>query len=568
MIAGSSVGEPKGLQRLLREAQVAARLQHANVVAIHDIDQEQGTYYLVIEYVPGPSAQQIIDKEGALPWRVAVQIVLEACRGLVAAHATHLIHRDIKPSNLLVSRSGEVKLSDFGLAKVVSEEQASLTTQCSVIGTPQFMSPEQAKSEHLDERSDLYSLGATLYALLTGEPPFPTKDLYSTMYAHQALPVPDLRRTRSDIPEECVRIIRRAMAKSRADRYADAQEMLADLEAVLGPQREPLGPLAEKFDIGNSTSTSSIGMPSLLLRHLRLPKHNVAAAVVLVMLALLGLSIIVGSGAALWLWFGKEWPHAEDSPGQLRRDLMARNPGFNGKFAAPLLRDGRIVKLALDVENITEITQLGQLTDLEDLDLFTTEGNVSKLKDVTSIGRLTKLTRLRVTATAVEDFSYLRELKSLQALDLSGTNISDLTIISQLPLAELRVGGSRVKEVRGLEKMPLEKLDLGNAYGLQNLDGLPTKKLRWLSIASTPIRDLGALRDAGELQYLDLHWARATIAQRHEMPRRSLHPDDMAILLRLKKLAEVIGEFTEAEEARLRKELPSLRIVQRVPPGK
>jgi serine/threonine protein kinase len=157
---------PEALKRFLHEAQAAARLNHPNVVAIHEADQWQGTVYLVLELVRGESAEQALQTRGPLPWREATRILADVCRGLAAAHAAGLVHRDIKPGNILLAADGAVKLADFGLAKPVDHNGPALTGPGLAIGTPHFMSPEQCRSAPLDPRSDLYSLGATYYALL------------------------------------------------------------------------------------------------------------------------------------------------------------------------------------------------------------------------------------------------------------------------------------------------------------------------------------------------------------------------------------------------------------------
>jgi serine/threonine protein kinase/WD40 repeat protein len=256
MISQTLTNEQNAIRRFHREARAAAQLQHANVASLYDIDKDQGVHFLVMEFVPGPTAQQLIEK-GGLPWRAATQIVADACRGLAAAHAASLIHRDIKPANIFLSQTGEVKLGDFGLAKETRNAESAITLGKQVLGTPQYMSPEQGQNGDLDERSDIYSLGATYYALLTGEPPFTGKNHYSIVYAHASMPIPDARAKVPDLPDACIAILRRALAKRRGDRYASALEMMADLEAALGT-REQLAPLASQIGIPHLATSASI----------------------------------------------------------------------------------------------------------------------------------------------------------------------------------------------------------------------------------------------------------------------------------------------------------------------
>ncbi len=570
LIAGAAAADPNDVRRFLREARAAAQLQHPNVVAVFDADDDQGVFYLVMELVPGPSAQQLIDRDGPLPWRVATQIVADACRGLSAAHAAGLVHRDIKPANVLLSRSGEAKLGDFGLAKVFADDLSALTTTQSLIGTPQYMSPEQVRHEEVDERSDIYALGATYYALLTGAAPFAGRDAYATMYAHATLAVEDPRQQAPDTPEACVRIIERALAKRRADRYDSAAAMLEALDAVLGPGREPLGRLAATFALPPPADPVS----DVALHPTRRPRGRrpLLVAGIVVGLAVVGLAVALCGGSAAWLWWrdrpaGPIPARAADPAELLRQALLTRNPGFDGKLGTRE-HDGRIVKLTLTIDAIADIEPVGDLADLTELELLSDTGNRSRLSDVRPVGRLTRLTHLKVRGCPVGDIECLRQLRGLTHLNLGATLVKDLTPLRGLPLVELHLGATRVADLAGLRDAPIETLDLTNCYGLSNLDELPTRRLRWLSIAATKVTKLDALKGATELTYLDFHWTPLTISQRKLLPRRSLHPSDLAVLLGLPKLEEVVGEFTADEEARLRQGLGALRTVRRVPPGK
>jgi hypothetical protein len=190
--------------------------------------------YIVMELVPGTSVQTVLHERGALPWPQATRIIVEVCRGLAAAHAAGLIHRDIKPANILLGCDGCVKLTDFGLAKAPQLSPAPHTTHHGIIlGTPHYMSPEQCAGETIDARADLYALGATYHALLTGRPPYQGEDTMQVMFAHCSAPIPDPRSRVPELPEACAVIVMRALAKQRADRFRSAQEMLAALTDVL-----------------------------------------------------------------------------------------------------------------------------------------------------------------------------------------------------------------------------------------------------------------------------------------------------------------------------------------------
>lgn len=220
------------LRRFLKEAQAAARLNHPHVVSIYEIDRAEDTYYIAMELMRGGSVQDYLGAGGKLGWREATRIAADVCRGLAAAHAAGLIHRDIKPANVMRGADGAVKLADFGLATSIDQQGFS---QAGAAGTPDYMSPEQCRCDALDERSDIYSLGATYYTLLTGRTAFPEASPLQVMFAHCSRPAPDPRDVDPAIPESCAAIVLRALAKERADRFSSATEMLGALDAAVGP---------------------------------------------------------------------------------------------------------------------------------------------------------------------------------------------------------------------------------------------------------------------------------------------------------------------------------------------
>ncbi len=229
----SVAGEPRRLERFVREARAAARLNHPHVVTVYDVGQEAGTAFLVLELVQGETLQGRLEAGGGIPWLEATRVIADVSRGLAAAHAAGIIHRDIKPSNILRTPDGIAKLGDFGLAKALDAEGASLTGSGFLLGTPHYMSPEQCRAEPTDERSDVYSLGATYHALLTGRPPFAGTTAMQILFAHCSNPPPDARDAVPDVPDRCVRIVQRAMAKEARDRFASVPELLAEVESVL-----------------------------------------------------------------------------------------------------------------------------------------------------------------------------------------------------------------------------------------------------------------------------------------------------------------------------------------------
>ena len=232
-LSGSSVA----LQRFLGEARAIGRLNHPNVVSIYDIDQWNGQYYLVMELLTGGSVAGRVESLGKMSWEEACRIIAQASRGLAAAHEAGMIHRDIKPENLMLAKDGQVKVVDFGLSKLLdatNDPQNAVTKAGQILGTPQYMSPEQFEAAELDARTDIYSLGATLFRLLTSRFPFhDCKTIIQVMTAHMTKPAPVPTSFEPSVPPEFNRIIERAMAKSPADRYQTAAELATELEALL-----------------------------------------------------------------------------------------------------------------------------------------------------------------------------------------------------------------------------------------------------------------------------------------------------------------------------------------------
>lgn len=226
--------DERSLQRFLAEAKSAGKLNHPNTVTIYEVGNHENNHYLVMEIVSGGSAADYLEKHGAYPVSEATRLAIEACKGLTAAHQMQLIHRDIKPANILLTQDGTAKVADFGLAKRMEQQSMMLTQEGLLVGSPYFMSPEQCQAKPVDARSDIYSLGATYYSLLTGEFPFrDTGSVVQVMFAHCNSPIPDPRDLRKTVPAACAAIIQRAMAKEPEQRYQSMEQMRADLESVL-----------------------------------------------------------------------------------------------------------------------------------------------------------------------------------------------------------------------------------------------------------------------------------------------------------------------------------------------
>jgi eukaryotic-like serine/threonine-protein kinase len=223
--------EADQLERFRREARAAARLSHPNLVGVIDAGEDDGRPYIVFEYIEGRTLKRRLQEEGDLPVDEAVAYAIEIGRGLTAAHARKLVHRDVKPQNVLIDPDGRAKVTDFGIAR--SLETKGLTATGRVLGTTDYVSPEQAMGEDVDERSDVYSLGVVLYEMLTGEVPFQAETQVGVAMKHVNEPMPDVQTRRPEVSAAVASVVDRATTKDPRDRYSTVAQMVRDLEQTL-----------------------------------------------------------------------------------------------------------------------------------------------------------------------------------------------------------------------------------------------------------------------------------------------------------------------------------------------
>ena len=227
--------DPSFYLRFRREAQNAAALSHPAIVAVYDTGEAETPTgplpYIVMEYVDGVTLRDIVHTDGPLPARRAIEIIADACQALNFSHQNGIIHRDVKPANIMISTTNAVKVMDFGIARAIADSN-SVTQTAAVIGTAQYLSPEQARGDSVDARSDVYSLGCVLYEILTGEPPFTGDSPVSVAYQHvREDPVPPSKR-HEGISADLDAVVLKALAKNPENRYQTAAEMRADLVRV------------------------------------------------------------------------------------------------------------------------------------------------------------------------------------------------------------------------------------------------------------------------------------------------------------------------------------------------
>jgi serine/threonine-protein kinase len=223
--------QPDQLERFRREARAVAQLSHPNVVAVIDAGEDGGFPYIVFEYVEGETLKRRIDRLGRLPVDEAAAYAIEIGRGLAAAHAQRLIHRDVKPQNVLIDPEGRAKVTDFGIAR--SLESDGLTKTGRVLGTTDYVAPEQAMGEGVDARGDVYSLGVLLYEMLTGEVPFQADTLVGVAMKHVNQRMPDVQERRPEVSSALAAVIERATSKDPKKRYPDMISFLGELEGAL-----------------------------------------------------------------------------------------------------------------------------------------------------------------------------------------------------------------------------------------------------------------------------------------------------------------------------------------------
>ena len=240
-------GSVEAARRFRSEIKLARRIRHRNVCGIHEYGQEGQLRFIVMEYVEGSTLRQLLRQRGRLPPEQAFDVAIEVAEGLQAVHDAGIIHRDLKATNIMVDRAGAVRLMDFGIAKLLQQEDTTgITATAQMIGTPEYMSPEQVRAEKLDGRSDVYSLGILVFELFTGELPFHGDTPMSVILAHLETP-PPLEGTRATwLPRPLVPVLRKALAKDRNERHRSPREVADALRAaralLAGPTLVRVGP--------------------------------------------------------------------------------------------------------------------------------------------------------------------------------------------------------------------------------------------------------------------------------------------------------------------------------------
>jgi serine/threonine-protein kinase len=225
-------GDGEYVERFRREARSVAALSHPNIVTVIDRGEHEGRQFIVFEYVDGENLKRLIERRGPAPVATVLELGMQIARGLSFAHQQGLVHRDVKPQNVLLNGDGQAKVTDFGIARSL-DVQHGMTQTGTVLGTSDYIAPEQAQGQRVDEHTDVYSLGVVIYELLTGEVPFPAENFVAVAMRHINEPPPPIRDKRPDVPPRVEAAVQRAMAKDPADRFQTMADFCRELDACL-----------------------------------------------------------------------------------------------------------------------------------------------------------------------------------------------------------------------------------------------------------------------------------------------------------------------------------------------
>ena len=269
VLRGDLAGDEKFVRRFQREALAASSLSHPNIVEIYDVGEDEGNFYIVMEYIEGKTLKQLIKKRGVLTLSETIDITLQLLDALATAHDSYIIHRDIKPQNIMIKESGLVKITDFGIAMAINSVE--LTQTNSVMGSVHYLPPEQASGKGSTIRSDIYSLGILMFEMLTGKMPFKGDTAVEIAIKHMKEPLPSVRELNPVVPQTVENIILKAAAKNPKNRYRDVREMAEDIKTCLDEDKQTDEVITFKYPETDFSDTKAV---SVLKEEKKEEKHE------------------------------------------------------------------------------------------------------------------------------------------------------------------------------------------------------------------------------------------------------------------------------------------------------
>ena len=560
MLATAMMMDPAVVARFEREVTAAAKLNHPNIVTAFDADNANDVHLLIMEYVEGADLSALVKKNGPLPVEQAVNYILQTARGLKAAHAEGIVHRDIKPANLLLDKNGTVKILDMGLARIAGDApaQAELTSTGTVMGTVDYMAPEQAlNTKTADARADIYSLGCSLFYLLTGKATYHGDTLMAKLLAHRDQPIPVLRTIRPEVPEQVEAVFCKMVAKRIEDRYQTMTEVIADLETLSNRQARSSNTSASNTAVSLGAATDegltnffkdiSISEANPVQRNKpagrsvgkEKQKYLLIGGGVLGGLLLLAVvaasfkkkpeTLVVTAKPAKsegksvkssgnptsekwkppafqqWMKEVDRMP-ADEQLQAVSKKLRELNKGFDGKICgmfgggSALVENGVVREIGFVTDNVSDISPVLALRGLRNLGCMgRIEGNLSDLRPLKGM----QLVSLNIQGNKIEDLAPLTgmRLDNLHCFGNPCTSygkpIKSLSALKGMPLTNLSLSSLGDGDLSPLEGMPLISLVVAGMEikDISILKGMPLQFLAIASCQITPDSDFSVLKD-------------------------------------------------------------------------
>jgi serine/threonine-protein kinase len=498
------------VKRFKREAEAATKLKHANIIGAFAAGEDLGYHFYVMEYCEGKPLDSILAVEKRLPVAQALSITLQAARGLKYAHDSGIIHRDVKPSNIIMTVDGTAKILDLGLSKNLEESTVSFKTVTgAVLGTPHYISPEQAQGEkNVDGRTDIYSLGATLYHLVTGQVPFDGATALEILSKHVNTVLPNPQDLREDIPDNAVHVLLRMMAKEPRDRYPDCAQLIADLEEVTSGRTPKTAVLSAALTTiaPSKKALHSKKRPATIRRMTaaRTNKTPLFAGIAVAAAAVVVLGVAISGGGT-----PVESPMRPTPP--VKPPVVGKAPDAPAPAFDVATWEKSVAELSPEAQIRAVVARLRELNPGYDGSERheAGHGRISRLelshvalRDLSPLRALPRLTQLDLTGTSVTDLSPLRDLKliSLSCVGTKGIDLRSLKALKELKILSLK--SSPVKDLAPLEGMELWQLNL-RGTSVPDLAPVGRMKLRELLCDFDAGRDTEALRVAADLERIN-----------------------------------------------------------------